>query len=48
MNKVMKIKLLKRYNQDEFSFKKLKEYDVKSIRGPRSVPTKLSKELNRK
>ncbi len=48
MNKVMKIKLLKRYNQDEFSFKKLKEYDVKSIRGPRSVPAKLSKELNRK
>lgn len=44
---VMKIKLIKRYKQDEFTFDKLKEYGVRAIRGPRSVTSKLSKELNK-
>ena len=46
MEKVMKIKLLKKYEKDEFTFKKLNEYGIKAIRGPRSVTEKLSKELN--
>ena len=48
MEKVMKIKLLKKYKKDEFTFKKLNEYGIKAIRGPRSVTDKLSKELNSK
>ena len=48
IKKVMKIKLLNRYKQDEFTFKKLNEYGIKAIRGPRSVTNKLSKELNKK
>lgn len=47
INKVMKIKLLKRYNKNEFTFKKLNEFGIKSIRGPRSVTKELSKELNK-
>ena len=47
MKKVMKIKLLKRYNDDEFTFKKLNDYGVRAIRGPRSVPSKLSEDLNK-
>ena len=42
----VKIKLLKRYNQGELSFDLLKQYGVSAIRGPRSVPLKLSKYLN--
>lgn len=48
MKKVMKIKLLKKYKADEFTFKKLNEYGIKAIRGQRSVTDKLSKELNKK
>ena len=45
MHYVMKLKLKKKYKEDEFTLDKLKEYGVKSIRGPRSIPAKLSKEL---
>lgn len=47
MQKVMKIKLVKKYEKDEFTFKKLNECGIKAIRGPRSVTIKLSKELNK-
>ena len=47
MSKIMKIKLLKRYKENEFTFSKLKELGVMAIRGPRSVTNKLSKELNK-
>ena len=47
MKKVMKIKLLKRYNDDEFTFKKLNDYGVRAIRRPRSVPGKLSEDLSK-
>lgn len=46
MNRVMKIKLLKRYNSDEYTFEKLNEYGIKAIRGPRSITKKLSDEIN--
>lgn len=48
IKKIMKIKLLKRYNQDEYTFEKLKSYGIRAIRGPRSITDKLSKELNKK
>ena len=47
IKKVMKIKLLKKYDKNEFTFKKLNEYGIKAIRGPRSVTEKLSRELNK-
>lgn len=48
MSYVMRLRLLKKYNQSIFSLEKLKEYGVKSIRGPRGIPEKLKKELNKK
>ncbi len=47
MNKVMKIKLLKEFDNNLFTFDKLKKYGVNSIRGPRSIPKKLSDEINK-
>lgn len=45
---LMKIRLLKRYQPDRFPFEKLKnEYDVFAVRGPRSVPDRLSEALSR-
>ena len=46
MKKVMKIKLLKRYKQDEFTFEKLNKYGIKLVRGPRGLTDILSKDLN--
>ena len=44
---VMKIKLLQRYNRNQFTRDRLKEdYGVYSVRGPRGVPNSLSHELN--
>ena len=45
IQKVMKIKLLKEYKKDKFTFKKLNKYGIKAIRGPRSVPDDLAKDL---
>ena len=45
---LMKIKLLRRYADDEFTLDKLREeYGVNCIRGPRGVPHALSKALNK-
>lgn len=46
MKKVMKIKLLKRYKQDEFTFEKLNKYGIKWVRGTRGLTDILSKVLN--
>lgn len=46
MDKVMRIKLLKVYDRNKYSFDKLREYGVNAIRGPRSVPIELSKVLS--
>ncbi len=45
INLAMKIKLLKKYNKEEYSFSKIKEYGITSIRGPRSITESLSKQL---
>ncbi len=47
ITKGMKIKLVKRYKPDEYSFEKLKSFGVTSIRGPRSMPIILSESMNK-
>ncbi len=43
---LMKIKLLKRYEQDRFTFDILKEeYGIYAVRGPRGIPDRLSRDL---
>lgn len=46
MNRIMKIKLLEEYDKNKYTFSKLNGYGIKAIRGPRSVPERLSKDLN--
>ena len=44
---LMKIRLLKRYPPDQFTFDILgKEYGIFAVRGPRGIPAKLSEALN--
>ena len=46
INALMKIKLLKRYSKDDFTFARLRdEYGVNAIRGPRGIPNSLSSDL---
>ena len=43
---LMKIRLLKRYDPNEFTFDVLKsEYNVFAVRGPRGIPNSLSAAL---
>ena len=43
---LMKIKLLKRYKPDQFTFDVLKEeYGIYAVRGPRGIPNSLSEAL---
>ena len=44
---IMTLKLLKRYNDNEFTFERLKSCGVKSVRSPRGITSKLSEELNK-
>jgi len=46
INKLMRIRLLKRYDSNRFTFDVLKdEYGIFAVRGPRSIPQKLSDAL---
>ncbi len=47
MQKVMKIDLIKRYEKGELSFNKLKEFGINAIRGPRYMPSVLSKYIDK-
>ena len=47
MQKVMKIDLIKRYEKGELSFNKLKEFGINAIRGPRYMPSTLSKYIDK-
>lgn len=40
-NKTMILKILKEYDRDKYTFKKVKEYDLRAVRGPRKMPKKL-------
>lgn len=46
MNRVMRIKLLKKYNKDEISFSRLNELGINMIRGPRKISKEISKNIN--
>ena len=47
MTHLMKIRLLKQYPQDAFTFERLgKEFGIKAVRGPRGIPQSLSQALN--
>lgn len=49
INKLMKIKLIRRYPSDTFTFERLKtEYGIFAVRGPRGVPNSLSADLKAK
>ena len=45
MSRVMKIRLLHRFNRDQMTRDRMKEYGVYAVRGPRSVPPALQEEL---
>lgn len=45
IKKVMKIKLIKKYNSNKFTFQKLKEYGITAIRGPRLITPEFKEEL---
>ncbi|MCI8504664.1 MAG: MmcQ protein [Lachnospiraceae bacterium] len=48
MTALMKIKLQKRYSQEQFAFDRLKEeYGIFAVRGPRGIPHSLSEALKR-
>ena len=42
---IIKLKLVKRYNDKEFTFERLKANGVKSVRSPRGITSKLSEEI---
>ena len=46
MKKVMKIRLKKRYDENEFTFEVLNKYGIRAIRGPRGIPEELSRHLS--
>lgn len=47
MKKVMKIKLIRKYNKDDYPFSKIKECGINAIRGPRLITNELKSELNK-
>lgn len=45
IHKTMKIKLLRRFEKEQLPFRKLNEFGVFAVRGPRSLPNSLSYEI---
>ncbi len=45
MNYVMKLKLLKKYKEDEITFKRLNKLGINAIRGPRKVSEQIAKDF---
>ena len=43
----MRIRLVKRYKETDYPFEKLKKLDLRAIRGPRRMPVKLLKEMEK-
>ena len=47
MKSLMKIRLLKEYEPDRFTFERLgRDYGIYAVRGPRGIPDSLSEALN--
>ena len=48
INSLMKIELVKKYREDQFTFDVLKkEYGIFAVRGPRGIPNSLSAALKK-
>ena len=47
MKKVVKLKLLKRFNENKITFEKLNNLGIKMIRGPRKINKKIAYEMER-
>lgn len=45
MSKVMKLKLLKKYNEIAIDIQMLKNYGIKTVRGPRNMPSNLKNKI---
>lgn len=45
MSRVMKIQLLRKFQQGQLDFKRLKEFGIFAVRGPRNVPNRLHYEI---
>lgn len=45
IQKIMEVKVLKEYPADFCPFAKLKDFDIKAVRGPRRIPAKLAEYL---
>ena len=45
MTKVMKLRILKKFEKDEYPLNKLKTFGLTSIRSMRKIPKKLEEEL---
>lgn len=43
----MNLEIVKKYNPKEYTFSKLKEYGLNSVRSARRIPSKLSRKLNK-
>ncbi len=48
IKKMMRLELLKKYDQNEYNLEKLIDYGIKSVRGPRYMPQKLINEMHKK
>lgn len=48
MNKVMKLKLIYKYDENKYNIHILNKYGIKSVRGPRYMPSSLSEDINKK
>ena len=47
MKSLMKIRLLREYETDRFTFERLgRDYGIYAVRGPRGIPDSLSEALN--
>lgn len=46
MSKVMKLKLITKYDKDKYNIVNLSKYGIKSVRGPRHMPDDLSEYMN--
>lgn len=46
-DRVMNLNVVKKYDQKEYPFSKLKEFGLNSVRSPRRIPYRLSEKLNR-
>lgn len=47
IKRVMKLKILERYDKNKYTFEFLKKHDVRAVRGPRYMPEELSKIINK-